>query len=194
MPPRRIRASTRPRDANGRFLSSSSSATQLHPSATLLSSPTHSPTATLSWPLSPDEPDMPGEGRTTPPAEPKGNPLEQCVVGLESSMKEILDLLRMAASTPPQPPPVAPVQPALANPVTPSPQLAPLALLCPPPTTSNASSGVLSIPDLFPDVDAMIVASIGKHEFKPQQLGKLIPSIMAKATTTTYALEDGALL
>ncbi|KAJ8693413.1 hypothetical protein PTI98_008406 [Pleurotus ostreatus] len=37
------------------------------------------------------------------------------------------------------------------------------------------------------------MASIGKHEFKPQQLGKLIPSITAKATTTTYTLEDSAL-
>ncbi|KAG9223380.1 hypothetical protein CCMSSC00406_0009271 [Pleurotus cornucopiae] len=39
----------------------------------------------------------------------------------------------------------------------------------------------------------MIVLSIGKHEFKPQQLGKLIPSVNAKATTMTYTLEDSAL-
>ncbi|KAJ8701651.1 hypothetical protein PTI98_000415 [Pleurotus ostreatus] len=52
---------------------------------------------------------------------------------------------------------------------------------------------MLSIPDFFPDVDAAIVVSIGKHEFKPQQLGKLIPSVTAKATTTMYALEDSTL-
>ncbi|KAF9491586.1 hypothetical protein BDN71DRAFT_1452790 [Pleurotus eryngii] len=136
---------------------------------------------------------MPGEGRTTPTGEPEGNPLEQRVVGLESSMKEILTLLRTAASTPPQPPPAAPVPPVPANPVATNPQGPPTLLPYVPPPTSNTSLGALSIPDLFPDVDATIVASIGKHEFKPQQLGKLIPSITAKATTTTYALEDGAL-
>ncbi len=65
---------------------------------------------------------MPGEGRTTPTGEPDGNPLEQCVVGLESSMKEILSLLCTVASTPPQPPPAAPVLPIPANPVPPNPQ------------------------------------------------------------------------
>ncbi|KAF7424539.1 hypothetical protein PC9H_009846 [Pleurotus ostreatus] len=108
-------------------------------------------------------------------------------------MQEILSLLRTAASTPPQPPPVPPVPVVPANPITPNPQGAPPLLSYVPPPTSNTTTGALSIPDLFPDVDATIVASIGKHEFKPQQLGKLIPSITAKATTTTYALEDGAL-
>ncbi|KAL4256832.1 hypothetical protein AB1N83_011469 [Pleurotus pulmonarius] len=136
---------------------------------------------------------MPGEGRTTPPVDTDGNPLEQRVVGLESSMKEILDLLRAAASNPPQLPPVTPAQPAPAAPAAPNTQGAPPLVPYVPPPTSNPSIGTLSIPDFFPDVDAAIVASIGKHEFKPQQLGKLIPSITAKATTTTYALEDGAL-
>ncbi|KDQ32216.1 hypothetical protein PLEOSDRAFT_1081472 [Pleurotus ostreatus PC15] len=62
----------------------------------------------------------------------KPNPLEMRVIGLESSVNEILDLLRKA------------------------------------PTPLS-------------------------HEFKPQQLGKLIPSVTAKATTTMYALEDGTL-
>ncbi|KAF7424728.1 hypothetical protein PC9H_010039 [Pleurotus ostreatus] len=135
---------------------------------------------------------MPGEGRATP-VDTNDGPLEQRVVGLESSVREILDLLRTAANTPPQPPPAPPVQPVPVAPVVSNSQGPPPLLSYVPPPTSNSSIGTLSIPDFFPDVDAAIVASIGKHEFKPQQLGKLIPSITAKATTTTYALEDGAL-
>ncbi|KAG9223887.1 hypothetical protein CCMSSC00406_0007749 [Pleurotus cornucopiae] len=193
MPPRRTRAPACPRNANGRFIPTSSIVTSSHPSATPLPSPLNSPIDTFTQPLSPIEPNMPGEGRTTPPVDTDGNPLEQRVVGLESSMKEILDLLRAAASNPPQLPPITPAQPAPAAPVVSNTQGAPPLVPYVPPPTSNPSIGTLSIPDFFPDVDAAIVASIGKHEFKPQQLGKLIPSITAKVTTTTYTLEDGAL-
>ncbi|KAF7426485.1 hypothetical protein PC9H_008854 [Pleurotus ostreatus] len=107
----------------------------------------------------------------------KPNPLEMRVIGLESSVNEILDLLRKAVT-------------ALVAPLV---QGAPPLIPYVPPPTANTSIGMLSIPDFFPDVDAAIVVSIGKHEFKPQQLGKLIPSVTAKATTTMYALEDGTL-
>ncbi|KAJ8692280.1 hypothetical protein PTI98_009608 [Pleurotus ostreatus] len=113
---------------------------------------------------------MPGEGRATP-VDTNDGPLEQRVVGLESSVREILDLLRTAANTPPQPPPAPPVQPVPVAPVVSNSQ-------GPPPY-----SPMFPLPRLTPL----------SHEFKPQQLGKLIPSITAKATTTTYALEDGAL-
>ncbi|KAF9496217.1 hypothetical protein BDN71DRAFT_1389907 [Pleurotus eryngii] len=58
---------------------------------------------------------------------------------------------------------------------------------------ANISISTLSIPDFFPNVEAAIVVLIGKHEFKLQQLGKLIPSVNLKATTMTYALENGTL-
>ncbi|KAF7419602.1 hypothetical protein PC9H_002193 [Pleurotus ostreatus] len=138
---------------------------------------------------------MAGEGRSTPEDTGDANPLEGRVVGLESSVKEILDLLRAAASNPP-PPPVHPVPPIPAAPLAPPAQLAQVApplISYVPPATTNVSAGALSIPDFFPDVDAAVVASIGKHEFRPQQLGKLIPNVTSKPTTTTYALEDGAL-
>ncbi|KAG9227027.1 hypothetical protein CCMSSC00406_0008999 [Pleurotus cornucopiae] len=138
---------------------------------------------------------MAGEGRSNPADADGDNPLEGRVVGLESSVKEILELLRAAASVP-QPPPAPPVPTTPAAPVAPpaqATQLAPPLISYVPPATTNVSAGALSIPDFFPDVDAAVVASIGKHEFRPQQLGKLIPSVTSKPTTTTYALEDGAL-
>lgn len=122
--------------------------------------------------------------------------MEGRVVSLESSVKEILDLLRAAASGPAQPPPVPPVPAPPVVPVAPPVPAAPVApplISYIPPATANPSAGALSIPDFFPDVDAAVVASIGKHEFRPQQLGKLIPNVTSKPTTTTYALEDGAL-
>ncbi|KAJ8694039.1 hypothetical protein PTI98_008972 [Pleurotus ostreatus] len=124
----------------------------------------------------------------------KPNPLEMRVIGLESSVNEILDLLRKAVSNPPPPSSPCPSCPSGSScPGRATRSRGPPLIPYVPPPTANTSIGMLSIPDFFPDVDAAIVVSIGKHEFKPQQLGKLIPSVTAKATTTMYALEDGTL-
>ncbi|KAF7436046.1 hypothetical protein PC9H_002872 [Pleurotus ostreatus] len=189
MPPRKARTSACPCDANGRFLSSSYIATSSVASATPHPSPPNSPTVPPTRPLSPVL-DMAGDTGNQEP-----NPLEMRVIGLESSVNEILDLLRKAVRNPP--PPLLPLSllsqrfqlPWSRHSFKGPPPLIPYV----PPPTANTSIGMLSIPDFFPDVDAAIVVSIGKHEFKPQQLGKLIPSVTAKATTTMYALEDGTL-
>ncbi|KAF9488026.1 hypothetical protein BDN71DRAFT_1436434 [Pleurotus eryngii] len=111
------------------------------------------------------------------------NPLETHVIRLEISVNEILELLHKAASNPPPPP--VPAVPLVQG-------VPPLIPYVPPPTT-NTSIGTLSIPDFFSDIDSATMVSIGKHGFKPQQLGKLIPSVTLKSTTTTYTLEDGTL-
>ncbi|KAJ8472986.1 hypothetical protein ONZ45_g16463 [Pleurotus djamor] len=58
-----------------------------------------------------------------------------------------------------------------------------------PPSTSNINAG-MSISDHFPEIEASLVQAIGKHEFRPQQLGKLVATLTAKPSTTILAVNS----